>query len=154
MGDRTTVWFRFSGRVHASQVDDLLDACSEAYAYPESDGENFTIDTISDILVVDECNYADPDDLIDAAEALGLSYVMWWAPGGGYGAGYKIRFAVPGNTITCDADHDLCPVLNRNDLDRFDTIQAAQEWLDLFINSETTLPPLEVYGDAGTDDVQ
>ena len=153
MGDRTDVWFRFSGKIRRANLPELLEAIESQGGLPDNDGtpenEQWSDDNFADTIHIEKCNYAEPMDMIAAAYALGLNYIFWWASGGGYGPGYQGYFAITDTLVTCLADHDLEPMLTSEQLSKFETVEAAQEWLSMFENSEDTWPRLEIIDDEG-----
>lgn len=151
MGDRTTVWFRFSGQLKRSQVDEFV-AALEAAGVEDEDGQYPPkAENVGGVLMDEECNYAHPEEMIGLARHYGLSYIYWWAAGGGYGSGYELHYALVDHTEQCMADHDLEPAMNLAELTRMQksgqTLEDAIARLKRFDKSEEILPPLEIIED-------
>ena len=146
MGDRTTVFIRFSGMCSAKDAKQLIECLEEdyvAYSHPEYT-QDLKIEHLVDVFELDEVNYASPDTLTNLAKEIGVSYAMWWHSGSGYTAGIQIYFAVPGETIECGSSEAGEATISASGLEKFDALEDAVKWLKLFDATEETLPQLKI----------
>lgn len=149
MGDRVTTSIRIGGKLKSEDVETLIDLLVDEGATavdPLFDEMNLNYDLdLTEVynFVIDQCNYANIDDLKTLFTTLGLAYHQTWEAGGGFGAGQTRCLHDSFGELDCAGEeHAMFPATRilEASLDPGQLIKLFEEaeWW------EKKLPPLEI----------